>query len=294
MLIDSTENRQHTGVRRRMVRTVLLCAFCITAYMLTASCAPSSDTAVDTIKRFDATELTEKDAPDVDEEEADTAVGTPQQSPTTTTGVVVIDAGHQGKGDSTQEPVGPGASETKARVTSGTSGVNTGIAEHEVNLSVAFKLRDELEARGITVIMVRESADVNISNSERATLANNAGADLVIRLHCDGDEDSSSNGFSTLVPGTNKWTAAIVDESRRAAEYIHTTSLAATGAHDKGIVERTDLSGFNWSTVPSILCEMGFLSNAEEEAKLVSDEYQLKIAEGIADGTVQYLGGEDT
>jgi len=213
----------------------------------------------------------------------------PAPKPSSASGVVVIDAGHQAKGDSSLEPIGPGASERKPKVASGTSGVATGKPESKVNLEVALKLRDELQARGIKVVMVRTSQDVNISNSERAAVANEAGADLFIRLHCDGGA-SSLTGLSTLIPARNQWTAPIMSESTKAGKIVHKAVIASTGAKDRGVVNRSDLSGFNWAKVPTILIEMGFMSNAAEDRKLSTDAYQRKLADGMADGIVEYLG----
>lgn len=210
-------------------------------------------------------------------------------APASTKGVVVIDAGHQKKADLSLEPIGPGASERKPKVQGGASGVATKNAESAVNLEVAKRLRDELEARGVRVIMVRERQDVNVANSKRAKIANEADADLFIRLHCDGSGGGSTRGLSTLVPGKNRWTGPILSESMKAGRIVHKAVIRSTGAKDRGVISRSDLSGFNWSEVPTVLVEMGFMSNPDEDRKLDSDEYQDKLAEGMADGIVDYL-----
>lgn len=241
--------------------------------------ATGEESASDALAKADAPKSPEDEKDEAEDDAAASGEGF----------VVCIDAGHQLSGDSSQEPIGPGASETKARVTGGTSGASSGLAEYEVNLAVALKLRDYLESRGVEVVMVRETNDVNISNSERAAVANDAGADLFIRLHCDGSEDSSRAGFSTLIPGYNDWTGSIVDESREAGEIIQRVALEVTGAADAGVVERTDLSGFNWCEVPTVLCEMGFMSNPDEDLRLATEEYQQLLAKGIGDGALEYL-----
>ncbi|MBE0417048.1 MAG: N-acetylmuramoyl-L-alanine amidase [Coriobacteriia bacterium] len=203
--------------------------------------------------------------------------------------VVVIDPGHQSRGDSTPEPVGPGADERKPRVTGGTTGVVTRVPEYEVVLQISTNLKTRLERAGITVVMTRTTNDVNISNSERAAIANEAGADLFVRIHADGNVDSTQAGISTLYPGENRWTGLIAAPSHRAALFVHEAVVVSTGAASRGVVARTDLSGFNWSRVPTLLVECGFLSNPVEDRLLSSPHYQDKLAEGMASGIIAFL-----
>ena len=201
--------------------------------------------------------------------------------------LIGIDAGHQGKGNNTQEPVSPGSSESKARVSSGTSGRFSGVAEHVVTLQVALLLEEKLTELGATVIMVRRTADVDISNSERATMMNDAGVDLCIRIHCDGNENSSISGTSMMVP-SSKITEDINEASKVAGEIILDAFCKATSSDNRGLIYTSTLTGFNWSTVPVCLIEMGFMTNENDDYKLVSEEYQILCAEGIATGIVEW------
>ena len=201
---------------------------------------------------------------------------------------ICLDPGHGITSASRQEAVSPKSSETKPAYVSGASG--NAQTEEELNLAVAEKLRDKLEASGATVIMTRTTHEAEVSNIERAEMANDAGADLCVRIHADGSENKSIHGISVLVPaGSLLGTPSIIEPSRAAAESVHDALIDVTAAEDHGIVERTDMTGFNWSQVPVILVEMGFLSNDEEDVKMATDEYREALAEGMYRGIRDWL-----
>jgi len=196
-----------------------------------------------------------------------------------------IDPGHQGKGNSDQEPVAPDSKETKAKVSSGTSGRFTGIAEYVTVLEISMKLRDLLEQEGATVYMTRDTHEIDISNKERAEMMNELGVDLALRIHCDGAEDASANGIALYVRKTGEKQA----ESEAAANVILDAMVEATGAKKRGVFLRDTYTMNNWSVVPCILVECGFMTNQEEDEKLNDPAYQDLLAQGIVEGVAAYF-----
>jgi N-acetylmuramoyl-L-alanine amidase len=200
--------------------------------------------------------------------------------------VVCIDPGHQLHGDSSQEPIGPGSEKKKPCVSSGTKGPISG-PEFGVNLEVALVLHDLLIDQGVTVVMTHVTADVGLCNSERAMIANRAGADLFVRLHCNSGK---RNTCFTLYPeSVEGWTDDIYEESLKAAGIVQEAYAAHVGIPSAGLTPRADISGFNWADVPVILPEMLHMQNEEHDAKAATPEFRQKMAEGLAAGIIQYL-----
>lgn len=204
--------------------------------------------------------------------------------------IVGIDPGHQSHGDSSTEPVGPGSTTYKAKVAGGTRGTATGKAEYQLTLEVAKKLKTKLWNRGYQVVMTRTKNDVNISNKERAQLINESGADICVRIHADGGP-SSARGATVLCPSAdNRYISRLYSRSKKLSECLITSYCSATGLRNRGISYRDDLTGTNWSTVPTTLLELGFMTNSTEDRYLSSASGgQKAMVQGMADGIDAYF-----
>ncbi len=224
----------------------------------------------------------------VDADEEDSEAST---SSTGTGHIVCIDPGHQAKGDSTKEPNGPNSSNMKARVMSGTSGTTTGVDEYELTLDISLQLKTELESRGYTVCMTRETHDVNISNKERALFASDNNADICVRIHADGSDSSSANGASALYPSSsNPYVSNLSDDSKNLSSCVLNAYCDATGMKNRGLQANDTMTGINWSSVPVTILEMGFMSNPTDDTNMQDDSYQQNMVQGIANGIDAYFG----
>lgn len=208
---------------------------------------------------------------------------------------VCIDPGHQGKGNSEKEPAAPwGADKNadinnttmKSKCASGTTGKYSGVDEYIVTLDISMKMKAVLEELGANVVMTRESHDVDLSNKDRAEIGNNASADVVLRIHCNGAENESANGIELYVrdkgDGSSEYKTRSEYDFSLGSELIKYL-IDATGAKNRGVKKSDVYTGINWSEVPCIIIECGFMSNETEDKALVNEEYQQKLAVAVGE-----------
>ena len=199
---------------------------------------------------------------------------------------IVVDPGHDARSNPATEPIGPGSRRRKIKDGGGTHGVGTGTPEHVVNMQISLLLRDELRERGYCVVMTRTtSSGRSIGNVARARIANRAHAALFVRIHADGSTNRAQHGTSLLYPAFRRgWTDDVLPESRTYARVIQRELVRTLGSRDNGTMSRSDLTGFNWSDVPVVLAEAGFLTNPREDRLLNTRAYRRKAAAGLAQG----------
>ncbi len=191
--------------------------------------------------------------------------------------VVVIDAGHGGND--------PGKVSAD------------GIMEKDVNLAIALKLKQELENKGIKVILTRDSdiclAQEGTSNKKksdminRMELVNSSGADILISIHQNSYKD-------TKVKGAQVFYYSGSEESKMLAEGIQNSIKQKVDMdNNRKIKPNNDYYILRKSVCPAVIIECGFLSCPEETGKLVDEGYQEKLADAISDAVCDiYLQGQ--
>ena len=200
--------------------------------------------------------------------------------------VIGVNAGHQKTPNYTQYPIEPGSSKTSAANKSGTRGKFSRTEEYVITLQISLKLEKLLVENGAQVVMIRRSNNVKLTNIQRCTIMNNAGCDLALNLHCNGSGSPDVSGISTYYRAKGNW----VNESAMFARELQNGMLAATGAKNEGTHKSYNYMSLNYSTVPALMIEMGYLSSKVEDPLLNTDEYQMKLAQGLLNGIQSAFG----
>lgn len=209
-----------------------------------------------------------------------------------TTYSVCIDPGHQGSwvDMSAQEAEAPGSSVRKTKSSAGTVGTTTGVCEYQLNLDIALLVRNELENRGYRVVMTRENNDTAISNSERAKLAASSGCDITVRIHANGSEDSSVKGALAMIGSrSNPYVSSLYDDSYLLANDVLNSYCSETGFKNLGLQFTDDMTGINWSTIPVMILEMGYMTNPEDDLAMQDPVTRGKMVNGITEGIEKYF-----
>lgn len=186
---------------------------------------------------------------------------------------VVVDAGHGGADGGKVSP--------------------DGVVESEINLAIALKLRDALCARGVTVIMTRETdASLDLPSDRkhkaadlkrRVEIMNDSGADLVVSIHQNSFSDPKVHGAQVFYyEGSESGKAYAEAIQQDIATYVEPDNRRqAKGNGTYYILKKT--------SIPTVIVECGFLSNAEDTKKLVTEEYQQLFAEELSASVCRVL-----
>lgn len=183
--------------------------------------------------------------------------------------VIVIDAGHGGSQPGT---------------------VKQGYQEKDINLEIVLKMKEILDGMDNVRVYYTRLTDINIELKDRAALARESEANLFISIHQNSMPHDSKDTQGVLVyydinaeesPTNSKALALICKEE----------IVAATGCVDKGLRDNNNLHIVREAKVPVALVECGFMSNKEELSKLITSEYQQKLAEALCNAIVRALEG---
>lgn len=180
--------------------------------------------------------------------------------------IIVIDPGHGGRD--------PGA-------------VHNNTYEKDINLSVSLKLNNRLKDLGYNTIMTRDN-DTFVELKERAAIANRNQADLFISIHSNSIANPNTSGIQVLYHSKDK--ANVKKEETLALAKIMMEELTkGTGAQDKGLIPRENTVVIRDTSMPSVLIELGFLTNPEEAKLLKDEDYQNLLVESIIKGIEKYF-----
>ena len=190
---------------------------------------------------------------------------------------IVVDSGHGGRD-------------------AGASGINTGAKESDISLAISKKLQQYLINFGFDVVMTRETSDGLYSETatnfkkddmeKRSKLINKSNADMIVSIHLNSFPGISEKGAQAFYEPSNEKSISLSNHIRNQLVNNLPNARENTNKGDYYILKTK-------SDIPCSLIECGFLSNPDEEALLITEEYQQKVAYAIFCGIVEYYGANE-
>ena len=155
--------------------------------------------------------------------------------------------------------------------------IREGINEKDITLDVAQRVASILKSKGYKVVMTRND-DTFVSLQDRVDFSENESPEIFVSIHVNSAVATEPKGIETHY---------YHDYSKELARIIHSHLIKEIDTKDRGLV-KSKFYVINHTTVPAILVEMGFLSNSDERAELISDKRKQKTAKAIAEGIIEY------
>jgi len=169
----------------------------------------------------------------------------------------------------------------------------TSTGDSSVNLTIALKLQGVLESRGYRVVMTRTSTESEPGGLERAGIAQGSGCEIMVSIQTNAAEDPGLMGCTAYgaAPGAEGLSEDTVARSQSLCNLTAAHISASTGCANRGYEAAASLNGSNWTTLPWAIVSAGFVSSPAEAANLAQDDYQNRVAAGIANGIDAYFAG---
>ncbi|RDY24998.1 N-acetylmuramoyl-L-alanine amidase [Romboutsia maritimum] len=165
----------------------------------------------------------------------------------------------------------------------GTQSKHTGVYEKDIALQIGKKVANKLSREKDVQVLITRTEDKYVSLSDRAKLANDQNADVLVSIHLNAESGGdSANGIETY------YKDASVDGSDTLAQMVQETIVSYIKVKDRGI-KGDVFEVIRESNMPSVLVECGFLTNPSEEKKLVEEKYQNSLSDGIVQGVLSFL-----
>lgn len=159
------------------------------------------------------------------------------------------------------------------------------VMEKDLNLSVTLKVKEILEDEGVEVSLIRDN-DIYVDFQKVGSISNSVGSTLFVSIHTNSVENPDINGVE--VYGYLSGGAVINGmSSSQLSNNLLEAILDKTDAYSRGVRDGKNLAVIKTTSVPAALVEIGFITNKEEREKMITESYQEKLAQGIAEGILK-------